>query len=116
MPAVGLPALAAPAEHLPRRVRPFREPPVVRELIANITWKVLLLAALVACTALGWFLYDVARRQRLDVVFGEWLRTARVTIQVMFRMDPILMLIVFPLGIVIVLILFGLLIWMQRER
>jgi hypothetical protein len=93
-----------------------REPPVVKDLIVNVTWKVLLVAALAVCTALAWLLYDVVRNQRFDAVFGEWLHTARVTIQVIFRVDPVLMLVVFPLGILIVLILVGLLIWMQRAR
>ena len=89
---------------------------MVRSLFEYLIWKGLLLASLAACTALGWFLYEAARNHRLDTVFGEWLRTVMVTIQVMFRLDPIMMLVFFPLGILIVLILLGLLIWLQRAR
>jgi hypothetical protein len=89
---------------------------VVRGLIASFTSKVLLVAVVAACTALGWFLYEVARNQRFDTVLGEWLHTVLVTIQVMFRIDPIMMLVAFPLGILVVLILLGLLIWLRRAR
>jgi hypothetical protein len=34
----------------------------------------------------------------------------------MLRMDPIMTLIFFPFGILVILILFGLLIWLHQER
>lgn len=88
----------------------------MRALIVNLLWKLVLVGALFLCTAIGWFLYDMARQGRLDNILSEWLRTASVTLQVMFRTDPILTLILFPLGILVVLILFGLLLWLQQDR
>ena len=88
----------------------------MRALIVNLLWKLVLLGALVLCTAIGWLLYDMARYGRLDNIVSEWVRTASITLQVMFRIDPILTLLVFPFGILVVFILIGLLIWLQRDR
>ena len=84
--------------------------------LAGIAWRILGVAALAACVFLGWMLYEFAYNHRVDNVVFEWFRSIYVTVRVMFRMDPILTALFFPLGILVVLILTGLLIWMQRER
>jgi len=86
------------------------------QTFARIAGRVLGLAVLAACVLIGWALFQFAHDHRIDNVVSEWARSVYVTIQVMFRMDPMLTLILFPLGIVIVLVLTGLLIWIQRER
>lgn len=88
----------------------------MRDTLVSIAWKVLGLAAMAACVALGWMLFDFAYNHRIDNVVAEWFRSMAVTIRVMFRMDPVLTAVFFPLGILVVLVLTGLLIWMQRDR
>ena len=87
----------------------------MKSILTEFGWKIAAVVALVGCTGLGWYLYEIARENRFDNTLSEWIRTTMVTIQVAFRLDPILTLIFFPLGILIVLILGGLLIWMQKE-
>jgi uncharacterized membrane protein YdjX (TVP38/TMEM64 family) len=87
----------------------------MKEALTEIGWKVVAVIALVGCTGLGWYLYEIARDNRFDNTAAEWVRTAIVTVQVAFRLDPILTLIFFPLGILVVLILGGLLIWMNKD-
>jgi hypothetical protein len=88
----------------------------VKALIVNLVWKLVLLGAVMLCTAIGWMLYDVARYGRFDSVIAEWFHTVQVTMQVMLRTDPIMTLVFFPFGILVILILFGLLIWLHQER
>ncbi len=88
----------------------------MKQILADLGWKIVAVIALVGCTGLGWYFYEIARQNRLDNTLSEWGRTAMVTIQVVFRLDPVLTLIFFPLGILLILILGGLLIWMQKDR
>ena len=88
----------------------------MKAFIVNLLWKLVLVGALLLCTAIGWWLYDIARRGRFDNILSEWLRTVSVTLQVVLRTDPIAALFLFPFGILVILILIGLLIWLQRSR
>jgi len=88
----------------------------VKKALIGAWWKIATLITLAGCIWLGWFLYELARGHRFDNVFGEWFRTLLITVQVAFRLDPVLTLIFFPLGILVVLILVGLLIWLQKDR
>ena len=89
---------------------------LMKQFLAELGWKIVAVIALAGCTGLGWYFYEIARENRFDNTLSEWIRTAMVTIQVVFRLDPVLTLIFFPLGILVVLILGGLLIWMQKDR
>ena len=88
----------------------------MKAFFVNLVWKLVLLGAVLLCTSIGWMLYDIARYGRFDSIVSEWFHTVQVYFQVMLRMDPIMTLIFFPFGILVILILFGLLIWLHQER
>ena len=54
------------------------------------------LVALAGCTVLGWFLFKLAQQSHLDNRVGELYRAVAATLRSVFRLDPILTLIVFP--------------------
>ena len=94
----------------------YKQRPSIKASFVELFWKLMALAALVGCSLLGWYLFELARHERIDNVFAELYRTVTVTLQVMFRLDPVLALIVFPFAITVTLILIGLLFWLHKDR
>ena len=88
----------------------------LRESAVELFWKLMALGALIGCTLLGWYVFQLARENSLDSTFAQIYRTVTVTLQVMFRLDPVLALIVFPFAVVVILVLIGLLIWLHKDR
>ena len=88
----------------------------VKDSFIELFWKLIALVALGGCSVLGWYLFELARHQKLDNAFAEFYRMVTVTLQVVFRLDPVLALIVFPFAIVVIMILIGLLIWLHKDR
>lgn len=69
----------------------------MKAFFVNLAWKLVLVSAVGLCTAIGWMLYDIARYGRFDSFLSEWLRTVKVTLQVMMRTDPVMTLVSLPL-------------------
>jgi hypothetical protein len=94
----------------------YKERSSLKGSLVELVWKLVALAALAGCSVLGWYLFEFAREQRLDNAFADFYRYITSALQVTFRLDPILALIVFPFAIVVTLILIGLLFWMHKDR
>lgn len=91
-------------------------PSSLRTSLTDLAWRLVTLAALVGCTALGWYLFVLAREARFDNAVAGFFRSVAVTLDVAFRLDPVLTLIVGPFAVLVILILMGLLIWMHKDR
>jgi hypothetical protein len=54
------------------------EAQTVKAFFVNLVWKLVLLGAVLLCTAIGWMLYDIARYGRFDSIVSEWFHTVQV--------------------------------------
>lgn len=93
----------------------FKNRTYLKISVSDVVWRLIALAALAGCTALGWYLFVLARQTRLDNAVAGFFRSMAVKIEVAFRLDPVLALIVFPFAVFVTLILIGLLVWMHKD-
>ncbi len=94
----------------------YKERSSLKGSLVELAWKLVALAALAGCTLLGWYIFELARENRFASAFGDFYRFVSRSLQIMFRLDPVLALIVFPFAIVVVMILIGLLVWLHKDR
>ncbi len=93
---------------------PIRTKPKAR--FAELVWRLLGLVALVGCSALGWFLFELSRRYQFDNEIAGLLRTVGTSLKTMFRLDSVLSLLIYPFAVLVVLILVSLFLWMRKDR
>lgn len=84
--------------------------------VAEVVWRLLGLAALVGCSALGWYLFDLSRRHHFHNEIAAMIRSAIASLNAMLRLDPVLSVIVYPFAVIVLLLLIGLFVWLRRDR
>jgi len=96
-------------------VQSYKPRSVANVALTDLMWRLVALLALGGCAMLGWYLFELTRRHHIDNSVASFFRAITASLQSLFRLDPVLALIVLPFAVFVVLILIGLLIWMRKD-